>query len=452
MEPSAQSLDYNQYRLRSKLSSKTLGGLSMHNSWFRFPVFYFLVTAAAGVVLRAMALLPSWQSRYEPLLHAHSHIALLGWGYTAIMLLMASCFLTSEQQHSRFFRVNWICTQLTVISMFIAFSLQGYGFFSILFSTIHIFLSYGLGIWMWRQFPKKISGESGHLISIKFAKASLFFMMLSSAGPWALAALSAMHLHDSPWYQAAIYFYLHFQYNGWFTLSLFAVLYSLLEQKKLLHNSKLAQLHFILYITTLLPAYLLSLLWMKLPAGWVSTAIGSGILQLASAAAFFLLWLLFIQSHAKQLFTGWSRRFLNLSLLCLALKMVLELGSAVPALEPLVFSTRSVVIGYLHLVLLGFVSCMIIAFALQMQWLAVQGKVTALGLALFISGFLVNELVLFIEGLLHWTNSQSFPLGRELLFLASLLLLLGIAAMGWSRLMRTRALSCNLLGAKKTTF
>ena len=71
---------------------------------------------------------------------------------------------------------------------------------------------------------------------------------------------------------------------------------------------------------------------------------------------------------------GWSNVFLNLSLTALAVKMLLELGSAIPALEPLVFSTRSIVIGYLHLVLLGFVSCMILALAIHMQWLSVRGK------------------------------------------------------------------------------
>jgi len=104
----------------------------MPTTWFRYSLVYFLFTAAAGVVLRGMAFLPSWQVKYEPLLHAHSHLALLGWGYTALVLLLATRFLTPEDGRSRFLRINWLLTQLTIAGMFIAFLFQGYGLFSIM--------------------------------------------------------------------------------------------------------------------------------------------------------------------------------------------------------------------------------------------------------------------------------------------------------------------------------
>ncbi|NEW05905.1 hypothetical protein GK047_07750 [Paenibacillus sp. SYP-B3998] len=397
----------------------------MPKIWFRYPLLYFLFTAAAGAVLRGMAFLPAWQSRYESLLHAHSHLALLGWGYTALILLLVYRFLSPEDRNSRFFRVNWLLTQLTIVSMFIAFILQSYGFYSILFSTVHIMLSYSLTIWMWRKFQKTEYQQT----SIRFAKASLFFMVLSSVGPWCLAVLSAKHLTDSPWYQGSLYFYLHCQYNGWFTLGLFSLLYSLLEQTKIALPRKLAGFHYWVYTLSLLPSFLLSLLWMKLSPVWNGIAIISGLLQLASVSAFFILWLR-NRTLSHLIFTGWSRIFLNLSLTALAIKMLLELGSAIPALEPLIFSTRSVVIGYLHLVLLGFVSCMILALAMQMQWISVARKWRIFGSILFIVGFISNEFVLFLDGLMNWTRSTNFPFSSEILLASSMLLLFGIVSFG----------------------
>lgn len=398
----------------------------MPNSLFRYPILYFLITAASGVVLRGLAFLPAWQTKYLPLLHAHSHMALLGWAYSALILLLASRFLSLEDQKSRLFRIIWLLTQFTIVLMFLAFTIQGYGFYSILFSTIHILLSYVLAFWMWRNFKKTRNNPT----SIRFAKASLFFMALSSVGPWCLADLRANHLTESPWYHASLYFYLHCQYNGWFTLGLFAVLYSLLEQKKILLSRKLTSFHFWVYTLSLLPSFVLSLLWMNPSPYWVTLAIFSGLLQMAAVIAFFILWLR-TRTLFNALFVGWSNGFLNLSLTALAVKMLLELGSAIPALEPLVFSTRSIVIGYLHLVLLGFVSCMILAIAFQIQWLSVRGKWKSLGIILFIGGFVSNEFILFLDGLLNWKYTIRLPFSSISLLTASLLLMFGIAIFGW---------------------
>lgn len=398
----------------------------MPTSLFRYPILYFLITAAAGVVLRGLAFLPAWQTKYEPLLHAHSHMALLGWAYSALILLLASRFLSLEDQNSRLFRIIWMLTQFTIVLMFLAFTIQGYGFYSILFSTIHILLSYVQAFWIWRKFKKTRNNPT----SIRFAKVSLFFMVLSSTGPWCLAVLSANHLTESPWYHASLYFYLHCQYNGWFTLGLFALLYSLLEQKKIMLSRKLTSIHFWVYTLSLLPSFVLSLLWMNPSPYWVTLAVFSGLLQMTAVTAFFILWLR-TRTLFKALFVGWSNVFLNLSLTALAVKMLLELGSAIPALEPLVFSTRSIVIGYLHLVLLGFVSCMILAIAFQMQWLSVRGKWTSFGIILFVGGFVSNEFILFLDGLLNWKYAIHFPFSSISLLIASLLLMFGIAIFGW---------------------
>jgi len=251
-------------------------------------------------------------------------------------------------------------------------------------------------------------------------------MVLSSLGPWTLAVLSARQLNDSPWYHAALYFYLHGQYNGWFTLGLFALLYSLLEQTPAVRLGKLAGFHYWAYTISVLPSFVLSLLWMKLSAVWVVIAAVSGAAGLAAVAAFLLLGLR-NRAVSRLGFSGWPRVFLYVSLTALIIKMVLELGSVLPALEPLVFSTRSIVIGYLHLVLLGFVSLLLLALIFRLNGLDGSQKKT--GSLLLLAGLLLNEAVLFLDGLLQWLHSAGLPLAAQLLLAASLLMFAGICAL-----------------------
>ncbi|MGF7035177.1 hypothetical protein J2T17_006182 [Paenibacillus mucilaginosus] len=395
---------------------------SIPGSWTRWPLLYFWITAATGVLLRAMVFLPSWSGGYARLLHAHSHTALLGWAYTALILLLAARFLPPGEVGSRFFRVNWGLTQAAVLGMFAAFAVQGYGPYSIALSTVHILLSYSLGVWMWRRL--KTGRRRG--VSVRFAQAALACMALSSAGPWALAWLGSHGLQASAGYRAALYFYLHFQYNGWLTLGLFAVLYAYLEERRVPFSRPLARIHLLLYTGMLPPAFLLSMLWAGLPPFWHGTAALAGLLQAAGAAAFILLWR-GIPGIGSYLFQGWAARLLRLSLLVWAAKMGLEAASSLPALEALVFESRSVIVGYLHLVLLGFVSLLLLACWLQQGWLEGRGASIAAGVLLLAAGLGLNELLLFLNGWLGWLGSHLIPWSDGLLPAASLLMLIGIS-------------------------
>ncbi|MFC4102620.1 hypothetical protein [Paenibacillus xanthanilyticus] len=390
----------------------------MPSSWLRYPFLYLLVTALAGVLLRGMALLPTVPDLYERLLHAHSHIALLGWGYSALYLLYVHYFLPDGQQRSRFLTINWLLTQVTTVLMFVAFTIQGYGFYSILFSTIHIFLSYAFAYWMWKRMGRRGSSP----LSVRVAKAGLFYMVLSSVGPWTLAVLSAMDLTASPWYHGALYFYLHLQYNGWFTLGLLAMVYDKLEHHMNSAALRWGRRQYRLYVGSLLPSFLLSLLGMNLSAGWFSVAVLSGAVQFLSVGIFLLLWLQYRRQAADN---GWF----TFALSALAAKMVLELVSAFPQLRSLAFDNRSVVIGYLHLVLLGFVSCLLLALLHQLNRGKRMTQAMPPGSFIFLAGLTGNEVLLFLEGWINWTAQSTVPYSSVLLLAMSVCMLLGIVTM-----------------------
>src|SRR5690625_5040598 len=100
--------------------------------------FFFLLTALSGVWMRIYILSPSSGIAYDHVLHAHSHLALLGWIFIAVFCL--------------FLRLHWLdivarkkattilfSLFISSLLMFLAFVYQGYGLYSIIISTLHIF-------------------------------------------------------------------------------------------------------------------------------------------------------------------------------------------------------------------------------------------------------------------------------------------------------------------------
>ncbi len=369
-------------------------------------LFYLVVTALSGVFMRSMGM--SWGSvqlpavPYAHVLHAHSHLALLGWVYMALFLLLLTQFCNPEALRSKQVRSMYGITQVTLIAMFAAFLLQGYAIPSIALSTLQILLSYWFAWWLWRQLSKQqrsVAAGSPAPLSIRIAKGSLLCLTASSIGPWTLAVLSAKQLQESPLYDAAIYFYLHLQYNGWFTLALVAILVRMLEKRNVALQRKLVDGFYRLYGWSLLPAYLLSVLWAVPGSGGLLAVAAAAAVCQWGAALLLLLALHRVRTAIFRMFTGWSLLLLLLALAIFFVKSTLELGPVFPSLSAWIYGSRSVVIGYLHLTLLGFVSLFCLALFLEQGWMNGKKLRTRIGLAAFLLGFVMNELLLFLQGL-----------------------------------------------------
>jgi len=110
-------------------------------------------------------------------------------------------------------------------------SIQGYALFSIVFSTLFLIASYWFSL-------KNVSSVFKDRFSWKLIKASLFYLVFSSLGPWAVGGIVAPLGKGSIWYKLAIYFYLHFQYNVWFILALWGILFYIFEEAGLKFSAK----------------------------------------------------------------------------------------------------------------------------------------------------------------------------------------------------------------------
>lgn len=377
---------------------------------------YFLIIAILGVLLRSFSIIVI-DTNYRYLVHAHSHVALLGWVYTALMVLIYQMYLTNTLIYKKYIRVFW-ATQLTIVGMLITFPFTGYAFFSILFSTLFLITSYFFSYLVFTYTPQKHKTT----FSYKCIRISLWYMILSSLGPWALGAIMSTLGETSSLYRNAIYFYLHFQYNGWFIVALFGILFYVLEQHKIKISTKSFQRFFWLFNIGVVLTFAISVLWMKPPLIIYSIAGIGALLQLIALG---------ILIHAlypkkERIVKQFSSLFL---ISCKAIfifystKLLLQFLGTFPSVASIISSNINFVIGYLHWVFLGVVSLALLAFLNHFKLIKLSKKIVIL----YIVVFLLTEFLIFYRGLVAWKNFYLLDSYPYLLVIASAFFLLVIS-------------------------
>src|SRR5690606_17983179 len=174
--------------------------MKINKGWILFSLFNFLIAALMGLLLRgAFVWGLSWID-YLNVLHGHSHVAMLGWVYLALFMLLGSRFIPADKwMQPVYSRLFWF-TLFTVFGMMVAFPLQGYGDVSITFSALHILASYVFAYLLWRDH---------HIVRTEVAlllKTALVLMVISTLGVWSLSPITALGGRSSTIYQLAIQF------------------------------------------------------------------------------------------------------------------------------------------------------------------------------------------------------------------------------------------------------
>jgi hypothetical protein len=387
--------------------------------WLRISLFNLLLIAFLGVLMRYKIAYAFPFVDQKNLLHAHSHFAFAGWLTQALMSLLVYC-LVEKGDSSAFkrYRPVLLANLITAYGMLLTFPFMGYTFWSITFSTLCIFASYWFAIMYWRDINRLPWKNSSH----SAFKAAVLFNALSSAGAFSLAFMLATKSIQPDRYLASVYFFLHFQYNGWF---FFACLGLLIHQlnKYGVSDQHLKRVYF-LFVAACVPAYFLSALWLPV-ARWVYVlVVAAVILQLIGW------WLLLrvLRKAIRQIQKNISQLSKILFVLCavaLTIKLLLQAGSVIPSLSKLAFGFRPIVIGYLHLVLLGVITLFILAYISALRLIPVN-KMTQAGIFVFTAGIIINEILLMIQGIAD-LNYRALPIINPFLFIAALILFTGIA-------------------------
>lgn len=304
--------------------------------------------------------------------------------------------------------------------MMFTFPFTGYALFSIIFSTLFLFASYFFAWFVTKNIPSRFKDT----YSYKCIRAALWYMVISSIGPWAIGGVMATLGNTSIWYKLSIYLYLHFQYNAWFILVLCGVLFYLLEKYKLNIDRKAFQRFFIYLNLGLILTLFLSALWVDPPIFvYVLGALGA-VLQLMGFFEGFEI----IRKNWTELKTKISpfvALLLKLAGVFLVGKIMFQLLSAIPFFAEVSFNFPDFIIGYLHWVFLGVVSIALFAFLYHFNLLRLPKPL----FWIYFTGFVLSEILIFYKGISLWQGLPFFTEYFAILVSMSALMPIAIAVL-----------------------
>jgi len=197
-----------------------------------------------------------------------------------------------------------------------------------------------------------------------------------------------------PLYFMCIYFYLHFQYNGWMLFAILALLLHFTSRAAAPEQDRKLQQVMRMLLGGVVFSYAGMALWCTESIWIVIAALLGAVLQLIALIQMYRLlwpalnqWLRILPMAVRILFI--------VSLISLATKAILQLVAVWPELNDWIASQRGVVIAYLHLVLLGFIT----AFLLGSFGITARKKGAPFMIAIFIFGtaFTLTEIILVLS-------------------------------------------------------
>jgi len=390
--------------------------MNNQKSWILCCFFNFLIACLFGLLMRFMYLFPIDFLNYSFLLHAHSHVAMLGWVYMIVYVLVVHFFIPKEKSQKPIYnRLFWL-TEFSVIGMMIAFPIQGYDLFSIVFSTLHILLSYTFCRLVWKDCLRDKSPSQ------KLLLVSILFMILSTFGVWCLGPAVSTLGKQSALYQIAIQFFIHFQFNGWLILVVLALFLKQFKEK--IDDVNFKKFYLLMIISTLLTV--------AFPVRWfiendiLSYINGFGVLIQLGAFIYFYKMLKPQMQYFKSTLDKTTKIVYGLALCSLLLKVGIQLLSIFQNLAEVSHQIRNFVIGFIHLTTLGIITGFLFGILLQNKMLSANSSTLKIGVKFFISGYILMEVLLFLQGWFSFFGEGSIPGYIQCILIFSILLVLGL--------------------------
>lgn len=371
---------------------KPLKSSGLSRLLFRSSLFFLILIACIGLFLRTYNYFYS-SFPYTNFLHAHSHGAFLGWVFLAINALVLKFYIKPEIQIKISF-IFWIDIVLLFI-MPVSFSVQGYGVVSIIISSLHIFLSWYISVFIIREIRTSDSSNS-ELFMIKW---SFIFQIVSGLFPLLLGFVVTKYGVGSIPYFNTIYTYLHFQYNGFFILIIISFLIRHFQTQQ--HENNFIRLLEILLVFSVPLTLCNSFLWAHPSTIIYNISLAGALIQLIAACGLMIIVEKTARRKNKQ-----SGVFYFFAVL-LVLKCLMQLLTSFPYFSEIVTSNRYYVIFYLHFVLLGLVTIPLLYFFENLTNTA-SYKPFSLNMKLIMFGFLGSETGLLLKGF-YFQTGIGFP-------------------------------------------
>ncbi|TRX38880.1 hypothetical protein FNW52_02215 [Flavobacterium sp. ZT3R18] len=384
--------------------------------WLKISLLNLCIVAFLGVLMRYKIGFEFPYFEQKNLQHSHYNFAFSGWiSHTLITLMVHYLQTKIASFNGKTYKAILIANLICSYGLLISFIIPKSDLFSIIFSTLSIFVSYVFCY----QYIKDLKQLDNDYLAKKWFKAALLFNVLSSFGSFYLAYMMISKNIIQDVYLSSVYFYLHFQYNGWFFFACMGLFYGFLNLRKSDHP--FFETFFTLFTVACIPAYFLSTLWLDLPL-WLY------IITTLAAFIQLIIWFKFLSVLTKTregFLENYPLRYILVFVgLALSIKLALQLGSTLPTVSQLAFGFRPIVIAYLHLVLLAVISLFLLFYIYTSHLILITKKIK-FGLILFSTGVLLNEIILAIQGIASFSYTP-IPYANELLFITALILFLGI--------------------------
>lgn len=398
--------------------------------WMATGFAIFFVASLLGLTMRYLFVNEIPFLKYKNIMHAHSHIAMMGW---AFMLVAAGIiyFFDPNFKLKVVARNTLFLNTIAVVGMTITFILLAYDLESIAFSAMHLFTAYYFGI----NVLRKISDRK-KTTSHKFLRWSIYWYFISSLGLLAIGPVSNMYGTHHPFYLGSIQFFIHFQFNGWFTFGALAILLKFFENRG--RSILIPEGIWVTLILSVLLTYLLSVTF-STPLEILFYLNAAGVILQGIAYAYILKAL--IKPIKTIRFRSPVIRFIFfLGIASLIAKVIIQMVVVIPFVAVISYTIHNYVIAFVHLIMLGSITFTVSALLLQKGLLPLNNtaKVGWISLAL---GFLLMEFILFGQGTLLWMGAGFIPAYYEIIFGITILLPLGILLILWSFLQQKRKLT-----------
>lgn len=381
----------------------------MARKWMLGTFVLLFVTSVLGLLMRYVVFSHSPILPFIHILHAHSHLALLGFGF---LFVLGSYLFTSSSRPLNFpgFYKMGVGYIIASVFMAISFIYQSYGPISIAFSTVLMLMAY----LMIYKFRRSLANSNKSEFN-PFIPWSMNWFVISTIGIWILGPTSAILGKTHDLYFLSIQFFLHFQFNGWFVYVVLGLLYSGgFLHTKWNHSSRqgLNLINIGLVLT-----YFLSVTYLnKHPIFFLLNAIGS-VLQIWGF--YLILFPVLRGTIPSRPNIQWARWMIYFGVACLATKVLLQGIAAIPSLTEVAYSIREFIVGFIHLILLGGMTITISGLLTEAGILP-QNKLSAIGWWGLMVTIFITEVTLFGHGITTWMGLGNSWMFVRVIFLATI--------------------------------
>ena len=343
-----------------------------------------------------------------------------GFAFSGLVSFLLMIFIVDSIKNKLDLKQLKGLTRLIYLNLFFAYTtcilffFSGYGAWSVLSQFIGLIVG---GLFMLKLLSV-LPVCKHNQITNWYKAASIFYLLSLLANIW-LIYMFISGKKTQHTYLAATYWFLHFQYNGWFFFGCVGLFFNWLFSKQLLTSK--SQWVFWLFAISCFPAYGLSVLWLKLPIWLYILIVVSALTQLIGILQLSLLVLKKqIIALVKPNKTLLILFFISMG--ALWVKIILQSGSTFPYVSNLAFGFRPIVIAYLHLVLLAFTVLFLIGY-IHLNNYFTFNKNALLATQCFAIFVVINEIILGTQGIASLSYTV-VPFVNEILLIIALFLLI----------------------------